>query len=202
MLKIIFFILLLLFVGCEENECICRENVPLQEKTMNCPYDSDVVYKNIKRDAKDYYLLRYFLDLFFDIPNVGISLNEDLNIFIWGREHYFVYSNENVWSTSCGASEKLSLKNMREIKRLEEKMIKERLEKPFKGEGYYSLLVWKGAGQKGTLKEYSGSIYERYKADIELYDYFVKNIFIHGCKNHPFVSIPALKALPSTISTP
>lgn len=187
--------LLLNLVGCGEEYGECsEEHIRIEaKKESTCQCEHHELYKEYNDLSIKRFLFGMFVRKTAEYSGYGSVLDNDFSIFIDYHEKGtsdFIYTKNKkknfVYSTFCGVSEKLSPKQLEEINRLEEKMIKERQKSPVKGEWNISLFRWNGENQKKEPEVYLGSHFYSFKSDIALYEFFVKKIFVHGCKIHPF----------------
>lgn len=176
--------LLLIFVGCEESEdSACPP--PLDSITINrC--------KQFMNDENTYSAFEHFLRYYFGHFDDTFSLDDDLVVYMFpANDGYFMYSkNKNVnrvWSSVCGVYEDLSPEQMERLNSIENKVRAVTQEVPSKNGPRISLFVWKGKSTKyDSLKDrfefFPGN--EEIRGEDNMYNFFAKEVFVHGCKKH------------------
>lgn len=201
----VFCVLSLFIWGCNDVTVDCNKKKNATVTQVNQYEQMDREYN--QRELHKYFYFKWFLKLYYSSSLKEFSLDDDVSIFLaLGYDGPFIYTkskkNNIAWSERCGVKETLSTKQLEEIIQIEESMRKNLMKDSIPIDRSNPIVfTWKGT-QRGEF-DVIASLYE---PDIFhgriLFDYFVKNIFIHGCKNHPFVSVPALKSIPSTSPSP
>ena len=176
--------LLFIFLGCENRE------------DGSCPPPIDSVMtsqcKQCLDDEKSYSTFGLFLNHYFSHFDDTFSLDDDLVIYMYPvNEGYFMYSKNKevnkVWSSVCGVYESLSPEQMERLNNIENNVRIVTREKPSKNGPRISLFMWKGKSNKhASLKDrfeyFPGN--EEIRGDDNMYNFFAKEVFVHGCKKH------------------
>lgn len=198
------FFFALCLMGCKENQVGLNDEKCISGECDSSSLCKKLLDKEYERLSVDKYLLIRFIRETSEYSDYGASLNESFSIFKisnYRTSNDFIYTKSKkdnfVYSSYCGVKEKISLSQLNEINRLENEIVNERIKNPVTGEWNISLFRWDVKKQKKEPEIYLGSHFRVYKSDEALYEYFVRNIFIHGCKNHSFMNIPELKAVGS-----
>ncbi len=188
-----FFFLIILLLGCVKKEDNDDYN-QIVDDFLNPPkvIDSSMV-EHWQKNSYDLLALETFFGYFFRHFDHSFSLDEDLVIMPvgGGNTEYFMYSKKEkinkIWSSICGVYEVLSPDQSFKLDSLEKNM-KMESQKNFQNKySMYSVFLWKGKKYESLLLK-DRFVYFM-NSDIPLtqtkmYNYFVKEVFVHGCKRH------------------
>ncbi len=187
--------LLFFFMGCEENKETEKVNLMFSEDS-SCPSYLDSMTINRCKQCLDrensYSVFGLFLNYYFSHFDDTFSLDDDLVIYKFPvNDGYFMYSKNKevnrVWSSVCGVYENLSSEQIERLNNIENKVKTVTQEKPSKNGTRISLFLWKGKSNRhASLKdrfEYFPSN-EEIRGDDNMYNFFAKEVFVHGCKKH------------------
>ena len=190
-----FFFFFFALVGCENNEDKAGVYQRVDEFLSPKRTFDSLTVSFWEEDSDNYLALESFLGYYFDHLDNSFSLDDDLTVYLEGRRSerdYFMYSKNKernkVWSSACGVYEILSREQIERLDSLEENVKMENRTNPPKGQRRISMFTWKGKKQKRLLLRKRFEYFLTSPNSFEIYNFFAKEVFVHGCKKHLLVT--------------
>lgn len=191
--KVIIVFLFILLLGCEKKEDH-DDYTQIVDDFLNPPkvIDSSMI-EHWQENSYDLLALETFFSYFFGHFDRSFSLDDNLVVMPvgGGNNEYFIYTkNEGknkIWSSICGVYEILSPEQSLKLDSLEKNMKTESQKILRNGYSTYSVFLWKGKKYKSLLLKDHFEFFmnnETPLTKVKIYNYFVKEVFVHGCKKH------------------